>query len=226
MASQERVEIVTKRTGFGRCPKKTTYTPGTCELLRVMMKESKLTNFQQRHILDTMKRGDTLPLQCSPTFSQRVSPSKQPAPSIYLPPILVAQSHLRPASMCQANGAYSREQFRPQATRDLEKEKQRLQNIFATGKDPEKRKRKAPSVRQEDPAPELDRFEELVKEIQERREFLADMEALGQGKQYRGLILAEISQKVREMEDIDHKRSEELRNALATLSVALATGPG
>lgn len=34
----------------------------------------------------------------------------------------------------------------------------------------------------------------VVKEIQERREFLADMEALGQGRQYRGIILAEISQ--------------------------------
>lgn len=44
-------------------------------------------------------------------------------------------------------------------TGDLEKEKRRLQNIFATGK-PEERKRKPPPVRQEDPAPELDRFEE------------------------------------------------------------------
>uniref|UniRef100_A0A8C8WMY2 Chromosome 22 open reading frame 23 n=1 Tax=Panthera leo TaxID=9689 RepID=A0A8C8WMY2_PANLE len=155
MASRERVEAVTKGTGFWRCSKPATYTPGTCKLLRVMMKESKLTNFQQRHIMDTMKR-------------------------------------------------------------DLEKEKRRLQNIFATGKDPEERKRKPPPVRQEDPAPELDRFEELVKEIQDRKEFLADMEALGQGRQYRGIILAEISQKLREMEDIDHKRSEELRKALAT----------
>lgn len=34
MASQESVETVTKGTGFWRCPKPTTYTPGTCELLR------------------------------------------------------------------------------------------------------------------------------------------------------------------------------------------------
>lgn len=101
---------------------------------------------------------------------------------------------------------------------DLEKEKHRLQTILATGKEPEERKRKPTPTpgRQEDPAPEVDRFDELVKEIQERKEFLADMEALGQGRQYRGLILAEISQKLREMEDIDHKRSEELRKALAT----------
>uniref|UniRef100_G7PFE4 Chromosome 22 open reading frame 23 n=5 Tax=Macaca TaxID=9539 RepID=G7PFE4_MACFA len=216
MASQKQMEVVTKGTGFRRRPKTTTYTPGTCELLRVMMKESKLTNIQQRHIMDIMKRGDALPLQCSLTSSQRVLPSKQIASPIYLPPILAARPHLRPANMCQANGAYSREQFKPQATRDLEKEKQRLQNIFAMGKDPEERKRKAPPARQEAPAPEQDRFEELVKEIQERKEFLTDMEALGQGKQYRGIILAEISQKLREMEDIDRRRSEELRKALAT----------
>nr|XP_044635868.1 UPF0193 protein EVG1 isoform X3 [Equus asinus] len=194
MASQEREEAVTKGTGFWRCPKPATYTPGTCELLR---------------------GGGALPLQCSPTSSQRVVPSKQPAPAVYLPPILAARSRLRPASMCQANGAYSREQFKPQAPRDLEKEKRRLQNILATGKNPEEQKRKPPPVQQEGPAPEVDRFEELVKEIQERKEFLADMEALGQGRQYRGVILAEISQKLREMEDIDHKRSEELRKALA-----------
>ncbi|XP_006865332.1 PREDICTED: UPF0193 protein EVG1 [Chrysochloris asiatica] len=216
MASQNRLGAVTKETGFWRCPQSATYTPETCELLQVMMKESKLTSFQQRHIMDTVKRGNSLPLQCSPTFSQRVSPPKQTAPVICLPPILATRTHLRPANVCQANGAYSREQFKPQATRDLEKEKRRLQNIFATGKEPEERKRKAPPVCQHKPVPEPDRFEELVQEIQDRKEFLAAMEALGQGRQYRGFILAEISQKLREMEDIDHKRSEELRKALAT----------
>lgn len=34
----------------------------------------------------------------------------------------------------------------------------------------------------------------VVKEIQERKDFLAEMEALGRAKQYRGLILTEISQ--------------------------------
>lgn len=45
-------------------------------------------------------------------------------------------------------------------TGDLEKEKRRLQNIFATGKDLKEQKRKPPPVQQKDPAPELDRFEE------------------------------------------------------------------
>ncbi|KAM5289139.1 UPF0193 protein EVG1 [Ctenodactylus gundi] len=215
MASHERMEAVTKGTGFSRRPKPAAYTPGTCEVLKAMMKESKLTSFQQRHILDTVRRGDPLPLECGPSSSQTSSPSTQPASAVCLPPTLAIRSHLRPASMCQANGAYSREQFKPHATRDLEKEKRRLQTIFATGKDPEKQHRQGTPVRPAQPAPAPDRFDELVKEIQERRDFLDAMEALGQGRQYRGVILTEISQKTREMEDIDHGRREELRKALA-----------
>ncbi|XP_069855588.1 UPF0193 protein EVG1 isoform X1 [Dipodomys merriami] len=215
MASQERTETADKGARLWHSPKSATYTPETCELLRVMMKESQLTNLQQRHIMDTIKRGDPLPLQCNLTSSQRRCSVKQPTSS-HLPPILTARSGLRPASVCQANGAYNREQFKPRATRDLDKEKRRLQNIFATGKDQEERKKKEPPVQQQDPGPEVDRFEELVKEIQDRKEFLTAMEALGQGKQYRGLILAEISQKLREMEDIDRKRSKELSKVLTS----------
>ncbi|XP_004610760.1 UPF0193 protein EVG1 [Sorex araneus] len=218
MASPQRVEAVSKGAGLPRCPPLVTFTPGTCKLLRAMMKESKLTNFQQRHLMDTVKRGDPLPLQCGPTASQKVLPSKEPSAVIYLPPILGIRSHLRPASMCQANGAYSREQFKPQATRDLEKEKRRLQDILAHGKESEPRKRKpAPPKQQDKATPEPDRFKELEKEIEERKDFLSDMEALGQGRAFRAIILAEISQKLREMEDIDNRRSEELRKALAAL---------
>uniref|UniRef100_A0A2K6B4C1 Chromosome 22 open reading frame 23 n=1 Tax=Macaca nemestrina TaxID=9545 RepID=A0A2K6B4C1_MACNE len=198
MASQKQMEVVTKGTGFRRRPKTTTYTPGTCELLRVMMKESKLTNIQQRHIMDIMKSKGL-------TSQHRVLPSNK-----------YKRVHLGTQTMNEGTLRGLTRPFLFGPTGDLEKEKQRLQNIFAMGKDPEERKRKAPPARQEAPAPEQDRFEELVKEIQERKEFLTDMEALGQGKQYRGIILAEISQKLREMEDIDRRRSEELRKALAT----------
>ncbi|NWU97511.1 EVG1 protein, partial [Upupa epops] len=187
------------------------YSPGTRELLRAMMEELKLTHFQQQYLMDSVKRGDTLPLQCRPTSS------KEPASS---PPVcqlnrLSAKPHLRPARVCQAGDAYTREKFRPQARRDLEKEKQRLQNILATGKDVVEHKVKQLLVQTEEKEiPEADRFEELLNEIQERREFLAEMEALGQGRKYRSIILTEISQKMREMEIIDKKRSEEMREIM------------
>ncbi|NXF86543.1 EVG1 protein, partial [Eubucco bourcierii] len=181
-----------------------------------MMEESKLTCFQRRYLMDCAKRGDTLPLQLHPTSS------KGPALAVpaFSPPVcqrsrLSARPHLRPAKVCQAGNAYIREKFKPQARRDLEKEKQRLQNILATGKDVVKCNQRQDRVQtKEEEIPEPDRFEELVNEVQERREFLAEMEALGQGKKYQSIVLTEISQKIREMETIDKKRSEEIRTSM------------
>lgn len=54
------------------------------------------------------------------------------------------------------------------------------------------------SVARPQPEPEddieLDRFDEILKEIEERKEFLEEMEALGQGKNYRTKLMTEISQ--------------------------------
>uniref|UniRef100_A0A287CRV2 Uncharacterized protein n=1 Tax=Ictidomys tridecemlineatus TaxID=43179 RepID=A0A287CRV2_ICTTR len=55
VASQNRMEAVTKEPAFRRCPKSAAYTPETCKLLKEMMKESKLTSFQQRYLTDTMR---------------------------------------------------------------------------------------------------------------------------------------------------------------------------
>ncbi|NXN14553.1 EVG1 protein, partial [Indicator maculatus] len=181
-----------------------------------MMEESKLTCFQRRYLMDCVKRGGTLPLQVQPMSS------KEPELAVpaFSPPAcqrsrLAAKPHLRPAKVCQAGDAYVREKFKPQARRDLEKEKQRLQNILATGKDVvECNMNQAQVQTKEEEIPEPDRFEELVNEVQERREFLAEMEALGQGKKYRSIVLTEISQKIREMEIIDKKRSEEVRESM------------
>ncbi|NWS11381.1 EVG1 protein, partial [Pachyramphus minor] len=157
--------------------------------------------------------GNALPVQWPPTSS------KQPVPA-FSPPAcqprrLPARPHLRPAKVCQAGDAYTREKFKPQPTRDLEKEKQRLQNILATGKDEVEDEVERVLIRtKEEEIPEPDRFEELVKEIQDRREFLAQMEALGQDKEYKGIVLAEISQKMHEMKIIDKKRTEEIRKMM------------
>ena len=53
---------------------------------------------------------------------------------------------------------------------------------------------------------EVDRFDEILQEIAERQQFLADMEKLGCRKNYENKILLEISQKIRELELIDKKR--------------------
>ncbi|XP_027727589.1 UPF0193 protein EVG1 isoform X2 [Vombatus ursinus] len=160
MATKGKSGAVAKGTGFWHSPQ-STYTPETCQLLKVMMEESKLTNFQQRQLMDSMKRGDALPSRCNPASSQKPVPKQ--VNDFYLPPILTPRPHLRPAEVCQANEAYARDQFKPRPCRDTEKEKERLQDIFANGKDGTEKKKKKQSVRQAKPLPsdpEPDRFEE------------------------------------------------------------------
>ncbi|XP_040516591.1 UPF0193 protein EVG1 isoform X1 [Gallus gallus] len=206
--------LSTGRRSAGRC--RAQYSPETREVLRALIEESKLTSFQKRCLMDCLRRGDSLPLQCHPTSSQeRVPTPPASSPPHCQPSKLSAKPHLRPAEVCRAGDAYTREKFRPQARRDLEREKQRLQNILATGKDVVEHRVKQILVQtKEEETPELDRFEELVNEVQERREFLAEMEALGQGKKYQRIISTEISQKIREMEIIDKKRSEEVKEIM------------
>ncbi|XP_053799592.1 UPF0193 protein EVG1 [Vidua chalybeata] len=189
------------------------YSTGTRELVRGMMEELQMTHSQKRYLMDYVKRGDALPLQRFPPSSKQPVPVSYPAAC--QPHRLPARPLLRPARVCQAGDAYTREKFKPQPTRDLEKEKRRLQNILASGKDEVEDKMEQVLVRKkEEEIAEPDRFEELMNEIQERREFLEEMEALGQGKKYQGIVLTEISQKLHEMEIIDKKRSEEMRNIM------------
>ncbi|KAM8930347.1 UPF0193 protein EVG1 [Pelodytes ibericus] len=200
-------------TGFWNSAKPTQYSQETQDLLRVMMQESKLTNFQQRQIRERMQRGDVLPTHCHPSSSNTGHKPEAVVTQRTSASIKRSRPTLRPAERCRAGDAYSRDKFHPRPTRDLNKEKSRLQNIMATGKELPQPKH-APPPMEEPVREERDRFEELMAEIQERWEFLGDMEALGRGKQYRNVINTEISQKLREMELIDKQRSLELRNAL------------
>lgn len=84
---------------------------------------------------------------------------------------------------------------------------------MATGKDLPEVPQAALQI-EETETEERDRFDELVAEIQERWDFLKEMEALGRGRQYYNIINTEISQKLREMEIIDKQRSAALREAL------------
>uniref|UniRef100_A0A8D2MHN1 EVG1 protein n=1 Tax=Zonotrichia albicollis TaxID=44394 RepID=A0A8D2MHN1_ZONAL len=169
-----------------------------------MMEELQMTHSQKRYLMAYVTRGDALPLQRFPPSSQQ--PVPVPHAAACQPGRLPARPLLRPAKVCQAGDAYSREKFKPQPTRDLEKEKRRLQKILALGKDEVEDKVEQVFVqKKEEEIAEPDRFEELMNEIQERREFLAEMEALGQGKKYQGIVLTEISQKLHEMEIIDKK---------------------
>ncbi|XP_076461773.1 UPF0193 protein EVG1 homolog [Babylonia areolata] len=200
--------------GFWSAPQ-AQYSKQTHDLLKEMMKESKLTNFQQRQLDKTLRGGGQLPLRVPPTSSvQQAKPKKQPPPSKTLNPKNYSGG-LRSRDTMEAQGAFVKPDYVPPRgiTRSA-REKEKLANIMAYGEDVEKIPLERVRKRLETPPPEPDRFDELQSEIEDRQKFLADMEALGQGENYRQIIATEISQKVREMEVIDKKRSQQLEEMM------------
>ncbi|KAL1005824.1 hypothetical protein UPYG_G00064420 [Umbra pygmaea] len=194
--------------GLWNSPQGTQYSKATQEMLKLMMQESRLTNFQQRQINDKLKQGAALSLTCNPTSS---APPPLPKPKIVMngPTQTPFKPLRRTADKCSSGDNYTRERFRPSATRDLEKEKRRLQNILATGQE-EARPSRPRDIPLYQVPEERDRFQEVLDEIEERRDFLKEMTSLGQGRQYQNIINTEISQKIRELEVIDKTRSAEL----------------
>uniref|UniRef100_A0A4W5MNY9 Si:dkey-43k4.3 n=1 Tax=Hucho hucho TaxID=62062 RepID=A0A4W5MNY9_9TELE len=199
--------------GLWNCPRGTQYSKEIQEMLKLMMQESRLTNFQQRQINDKLKKGSALPLTCNPTSS---APPSLPKPKVIknITTRTPAKPLRRTADNCSSGDNYTRERFRPRATRDLEKEKRRLQNILATGQEEPRPSHPRNISLDQGPEEERDLFQEVLDEIEERKEFLEEMTALGKGKQYHNIINTEISQKIRELEVIDKARSAELRTIM------------
>ncbi|XP_039669548.1 UPF0193 protein EVG1 isoform X2 [Perca fluviatilis] len=192
--------------GLWNNPGATQYSKETQDLLRLMMQESKLTNLQRKKINECLKNGAALPLT-----SESTSPASAPQPksSKSVQKRLPGNPQRRSAESCRSGNSYVREKFRPGPIRDSEKEKRRLQNILATGKE-------EPTVaafqnvracRNLEVAEQKDEYQEVLDEIEERRQFLADMTSLGLEKQYINIITTEISQRIRELQVLDKARS-------------------
>ncbi|XP_040892382.1 UPF0193 protein EVG1 [Toxotes jaculatrix] len=183
----------------------TAYSKETQDMLRLMMQESRLTNLQRKQVNESLKNGAALPLASDLTSS--ASPP-QPKTSKPVQKRLPAKPQRRSAESCRSGDSYVREKFRPTPTRDLEKEKRRLQNIFATGQEEPTAvcSQNTSSCLNSEVEEERDRFQQVLDEIEERRQFLADMASLGQEKKYINIVNTEISQKIRELEALDKAR--------------------
>ncbi|XP_026215214.1 UPF0193 protein EVG1 isoform X2 [Anabas testudineus] len=189
--------------GLWNNPRATQYSKETQDMLTLMMQESRLTTLQKKQINECLKNGAALPLAPDPTSSASVP---QPKTDKSVQRHLLGKPQRRSAESCRSGNSYVREKFCPGPTRDLEKEKRRLQNILSTGHN------KPPSspnaaCHNLELSEERDRYQEVLDEIEERRQFLADMASLGQEKKYINIINTEISQKIRELETLDKARS-------------------
>ncbi|XP_065826330.1 UPF0193 protein EVG1-like [Oscarella lobularis] len=206
MASHRKEQSVARGGLFN--PPRVEYSKETQDLLKRMMAESKLTNLQQRKLQQSVTKGNSLPIvdptrkvtkTSSATKAKRTDPKMQ-------------RSGLRSKEAILESEAQKTSFYRPPPGKYVSsEEKEKLQNRMAFGCDidPTRRKKEEPTV-DDDVEIDVDQFDEVIKEIEERRQFLDDMEAIGKGKAYRAKIEAEISQKIRELEVIDQERSAEL----------------
>ncbi|GAB1603381.1 hypothetical protein Ahia01_000619400, partial [Argonauta hians] len=153
--------------------------------------------------------GCSLPLECK--LSEKESGSH------HMKSVIAPRSYStgrRTRKTMEAMGAYKIDRYRPKPGKCYsENEKAKLADIMAYGKDGDIQPVKEASRKLviEESDEEVDEFKELQKEIEERKEFLEEMNALGQGNKYRTIIETEISQKIREMEIIDKQRNEDLQ---------------
>ena len=187
-----------------------TYSKGTQELLKTMMEESKLTLFQQRQLKDRLKSGSSLPTTVNPT-SSKTTVSK-PKPQRQTKPKFHSKRSKDLIEKLQTEDTETELLPRPcKPGRDIKVEKEKLQNIMAFG-DPLKGDAfgdQINSLRREVPcdSDDVDMFEEVISEIRERQEFLKCVHKHGEDREMENIILTEISQKVRDLKQIDKSRA-------------------
>ncbi|KAF6201527.1 hypothetical protein GE061_003918 [Apolygus lucorum] len=181
--------------------KKVDYSPETQRLLKELINESKLSMMQRKKVNESIKMGDPLPLPPKvPEPKIHNSSGYEDFRKIYLP-------RRRRKEQIELSGAYDREDTVTYLSPvDYAKEKQRLQDLMAFGKTIQKNSTKPPPKRNDEENEMEKKCEKIgwvLKEIEERENFLSEMKKLGQGKQYESIIRQEIAAKLRSLEDMD-----------------------
>ncbi|KAI9003716.1 hypothetical protein BC832DRAFT_88782 [Gaertneriomyces semiglobifer] len=200
------------------------------------MQASKLSATQQRFLDQFLKVGTPLPP--NPTPGMSFYPDDNDAQPMMIPfnyaplkrapiPMYGRRPQIRTLDTIVAGGAFDIEAYRPTPTKDRNAEKQRFQKLMATGgahaspaaeaEDEEDEQddigrptKRGGGRRGRRPEPEevLDEFGMIMEEIQERRQWLDDMIALGHGKEHTREIQTEISERIRRLKQIDAERSK------------------
>ncbi|CAH1154489.1 unnamed protein product [Phaedon cochleariae] len=173
-------------------PAKASYNPETKKFLQLLMDESKLTMMQRNKINYNLRNGEPLP-----------GTIKHHHQNTHMPEITLRpnSSKRRSRESIINSGAYQVEKFLSNVpVMDREKEKEKLQNRMAFNKDVKVSEARffRKQASKED-SEEVNRFDELVREIKEREDWLKEMEEMGRGNQYKQIIEQQIQEKVREM---------------------------
>eukprot|EP00003_Mantamonas_plastica_P004517 TRINITY_DN1357_c0_g1_i11.p1 TRINITY_DN1357_c0_g1~~TRINITY_DN1357_c0_g1_i11.p1 ORF type:complete len:247 (-),score=89.55 TRINITY_DN1357_c0_g1_i11:137-877(-) len=192
----------------------------TQKLLNSMIsKNSKLSNKAKKELLSMANEGGTLPKNTQQLRSSSLSSTKTTKKKKKKKTPQLGRGK-KTVTQIQNSGAFEIEVVKPKAGVDREAEKAKLAKLMEfeskealeeqerlQKEKQERLERMKENVMSKYDGKSADqiRFDELVQEVEERKQFLADMEALGQKQKYENIIKGEIAEKVREMKDLDKK---------------------
>ncbi|EGD83680.1 hypothetical protein PTSG_12150 [Salpingoeca rosetta] len=201
----------------------------TQALVAQMMADSKLTAFQRRQLEAKMKAGKALPTKVDPTSSaQRPDPTKRQAGARKpaRKPSVDKIQHRKPLSaIVSSTGGYARPKYEAQPGKDRGLAREQLADELAFGKDIAQAKQAirekgrtasrasttAQPPQRVQTEPQVDLFDILVQEIEERQEHLNELRQARHDPQAIARVKAEISQRIRQLELLDRQRSQGIR---------------
>lgn len=181
-------------------PAKAKFSPEKKEFLNLLIDESKMAITQRKRTEYDLRSYDPLPLPTKRFYGVRSR-----VPKVLIRP---GSSKKRSLDVIAKSGVLEREQFVPKPIVDREAEKEKLRDTMAFGRKPEPHMKKkdvaqAKATKRNDKFNAGIRFEELMREIKDREDFLEEMTRLGQKKKYETLIDLQIQEKMREMNSLD-----------------------
>ncbi|KAH8339793.1 hypothetical protein KR074_010485 [Drosophila pseudoananassae] len=182
---------------------KVEYSKETADLIRLLVKESKMSMMVRKQIDESLRNGTPLPLPEPPRPNTNNDPDKETL-AILERARNAKRKNLR---QIEASGAYNPSYYRPPTDNKMhgEKAKSRLQFTMAGTHlpDPAIKPRRRP--REEKNVTEEDLINELLDQINERANWLTEMESMGQGKKYRAEITDQIAERLRRIQALESK---------------------
>ncbi|KAL7733993.1 hypothetical protein ACLKA6_011687 [Drosophila palustris] len=182
---------------------KVEYSKETADLLKLLMKESKMSMVMRKQINESLRNGEPLPLPKPPRPNTNNDLDKETQA------ILERARNAKRKTMQQieASGAYEKSYFRPKPDNRMvgDKAKARLQFTMAGVDLPDPAVKPLRRSREDRLVTEEDIINELLDQINERADWLAEMEALGQGKKYYPEIRDQISERLHRIRALETK---------------------
>ncbi|XP_066971527.1 UPF0193 protein EVG1 homolog [Macrobrachium rosenbergii] len=193
---------------------KVSYSDSTRKLLKDLLQEAAVSAQHQRQIERWVDSGGSLPQQGALTASSQNQTRNRPS-STTKTPHLEIQAKRSHATMKEMGLYELNSHYVPPAPKYGPGSKELCQELMAFGREGAKTHptpgRKAQGQTED---LQIDRFDELVNEMEERVQWLEAMEAAGAGEKYRHLIATQLSLKLRDLELLDQERARELKRRM------------